>query len=149
LDLIKNLGGNTVSEFLVNLETWQGVQTAKATGNYAASKLDLVNDKIETLRCLSETVITVADLENKINSLFKDKDDVKIPSVVCSTTHKAKGLEWNNVNLLSETFQSKRKGLTPDQVKEESNIYYVAITRARERLNLVSPAQGQPKQNKI
>ena len=138
IDLIQNLGGKTVSEFLINLEAWQGVQTAKATGKYAASKLDLVNDKVETLRCLSETVITIADLESKINSLFKDKDDVKIPSVVCSTVHRFKGLEVENSFLLMDTFQSKRRGLTPDEIKEESNIFYVGVTRCRKALNLVS-----------
>ena len=148
MDLIKNLGGNTVSEFLINLETWQGIQAAKSSGKFGSKKMELVNDQAETLKCLSENIIHMEDLEKKINSLFQDAENVRVPSVVCSTVHKAKGLEWQNVHLLSETFVSKRRGLTPEDIKEESNIFYVAITRSKSILNLVSSSQNNGVTNK-
>jgi superfamily I DNA/RNA helicase len=45
--------------------------------------------------------------------------------VVCSSVHKAKGLEWNKVCLLEDTFRTKTAE------GEEANIYYVAVTRAK------------------
>ena len=87
---------------------------------------------------LSESTLEVSDIINKINSLFQDSNYVKIPSVICSTTHKFKGREADNVNLLSETFRNGRRKMTPEEAQEEQNIYYVGLSRSRKRLSLVS-----------
>ena len=55
-------------------------------------------------------------------------------SVMCSTVHKAKGLEADRVWILEDTLKSG--GL------EEENIRYVAYTRARKELCLVSLLKG-------
>lgn len=47
--------------------------------------------------------------------------------MVCSSVHKAKGLEWNKVVLVADTFKKGTEG-------EEANIYYVAVTRAKQTL---------------
>jgi len=61
--------------------------------------------------------------------------------VVLSTTHKAKGLEWDRVFLLSSTYR------ITTGAGEEANIYYVAVTRAKSELYLVgatkAPEQAQ------
>lgn len=138
ITLIENIGGNTINEFLDNLIIWQGVQAAKASGTYAASKIDLVNDKVSTLQALSEACLSIDDMIKKINSLFMDSEFVKVPSVVLSTVHKAKGLEWPHTYLLSDTFKSGRRQMTAQEQREEENIYYVALTRAKNTLNFVS-----------
>jgi superfamily I DNA/RNA helicase len=138
IGLIEDLGGKDINAFISNLEKWQAVQVAGATGNFAAAKIDLVNDKVETLRALSDSCLTVPDMIKKINSIFFDAENVRVPSVVLSTVHKAKGLEWDNVYMLSSTFKSRRKNLTAEEQQEEQNIYYVGITRCRKTLNLIN-----------
>ena len=89
-----------------------------------------MQDVAGVVSALSEDVTTVSELRNKLSTLF-----VKEPgnSIVCSSTHKAKGLESRNVFLLSGTFQGKRSGET-----EERNLLYVAVTRSMNRLVWVS-----------
>ena len=61
-------------------------------------------------------------------------DEAGAASVMCSTVHKAKGLEADRVWILEDTLKSG--GL------EEENIRYVAYTRARKELCLVSLLKG-------
>lgn len=61
--------------------------------------------------------------------------------LILTTAHKSKGLEWDSVTILKGFID-----LTKDDVEqEEINLLYVAITRAKKRLNsrttLVSPVQ--------
>jgi superfamily I DNA/RNA helicase len=137
--LVENLESDTVTGFLDKLQQWQDAQIAKATGPNANAQIDLATDKADTLRAIAENAINFSDIAATIDRIFLDKDFVRVPSVVCSTVHKAKGLEWNNVYLLSDSFKSRRSA-TPEEITEESNIRYVAITRSK--LNLYQVAGG-------
>lgn len=137
LNIVNQLQANTIGGFVDNIQRWQDAQAAKATGIFANQKLDLIADQAETLKVIAESCIEFADIEKKINSLFQDSAFVRVPSVVFSTVHRGKGLEWPKVFILSGTFKSRRK-TTPEEAKEERNIYYVALTRAKECLCLVS-----------
>jgi len=62
--------------------------------------------------------------------------------VVLSSIHQAKGLEWGRVILmgLSEgRFPSYRSAATDAVLEEERRLFYVAVTRARNEVNLVYP----------
>jgi len=52
--------------------------------------------------------------------------------MIISTAHKAKGLEWNTVKLGSDFKAPGMKGYR----KEESNLLYVAVTRAKQALDI-------------
>ena len=67
-----------------------------------------------------------------------DEDD----RVILTTVHQAKGLEWNRIIVmgLSEgQFPSYRSTVTEEGAEEERRLFYVAITRARNELNLTYP----------
>ena len=74
-----------------------------------------------------------AELKSYINRLFTDE---KVENaVMLSTAHKSKGLEANRVlillpNKLSLTWQNQLDW----QLKQELNLKYVALTRARKEL---------------
>ncbi len=75
-------------------------------------------------------------------SLRSDTDDVKGrrgPSLM--TIHAAKGLEFDAVYLVAmneDIFPHARAALEPGGLEEERRLMYVAMTRARQRLTLVS-----------
>ncbi|MBT8081591.1 MAG: ATP-dependent helicase [Gammaproteobacteria bacterium] len=62
--------------------------------------------------------------------------------LVLSTVHSAKGQEWEAVFLLNVTdgsFPSEFATGKPENIEEERRLFYVAMTRARQSLMLVSP----------
>lgn len=109
-------------------ETKRAVETLKP--NAAEDRIAYLNDSIGVIEALMEDVKTVSELTSKLATLFTDDNG---EAVVCSTTHKAKGLESRNVYLLEGTFRGRRAG-----EPEERNILYVAVTRSKNRLVWVS-----------
>jgi superfamily I DNA/RNA helicase len=89
----------------------------------------LIDDQVEMLCAIAEGLNGVREIEDRINALFTDTDGREKPAVTLSTVHKAKGLEWNRVFVLNETF--KWRG------GQEDNVYYVAVTRAKKHLTFV------------
>jgi hypothetical protein len=131
--MVRKLRAKSVPDFFKKLTTWGEKQTARIMaggGKHAQSKIELVNDQVVTLQTVAEDCASVADIEAKITSLFEDSDSARRPAVVCSSVHKAKGLGWEKVVLLAETFKNKSGG----ENQEEANIFYVAVTRAKKTL---------------
>ena len=61
--------------------------------------------------------------------------------IVISTAHKAKGREWSSVRL-SDDFMAginKKRGEKPVMESSEARLLYVAITRAKQRLDVPQP----------
>ena len=64
-------------------------------------------------------------------------------TVTLSTIHSAKGLEWHTVfvvHLLEHFFPSEKALSKIDNLEEERRLFYVACSRAKERLFLTFPA---------
>jgi DNA helicase II / ATP-dependent DNA helicase PcrA len=62
--------------------------------------------------------------------------------VVLSTIHSAKGQEWRNVRILSVVDGCLPSSLatgTPEEIEEERRLLYVAMTRAKDELDLIVP----------
>jgi len=69
--------------------------------------------------------------------------------ILLSTIHKAKGLEWKVVFILSlsETlFPSERYNEDNFDIEEERRIFYVALTRAKNDLYLITPKVSKTSQ---
>lgn len=101
----------------------------------AARKLDTqpAEDRASCIIALCEGAADVAEVRARITALFSDTDDSR--RIVCTSTHKAKGLERERCWILTETYSSANI--------EERNLWYVAITRAKSELCLVSSQVGQ------
>ena len=62
--------------------------------------------------------------------------------LVLSTVHSAKGQEWEAVFLLNVAdgnFPNEFAAGKPEQIEEERRLLYVAMTRAKTRLDLIAP----------
>lgn len=141
VNLIESLNATDLTDLTSKLESWQTVATGKATGKNAARKIEFIQDQAETIRALSEVCSTVSQLTFKLNDLFQDsQSDYARPCVLLSSVHKAKGLEWDRVFILNETFYCSHPLMTAEEKEQEKHIHYVALTRTKETLIEVSPA---------
>lgn len=129
--LVRKLRAKSIPDFLTKLSNWtcKQINRAKAQGGAnVAKKIEQAEDQALTLSTVAEVSSSVDDLVNRITGLFQDSENNPRPAVVCSSVHKAKGLEWSKVCLLAETFRG------PDAGEQEANIYYVAVTRSKNTL---------------
>ena len=85
-----------------------------------------------TLSGFLEEIALVADIDNY---------DTEADAVVLMTIHSAKGLEFPVVflpGMEDGIFPSLQSAMSPDELEEERRLAYVAITRAKERLYIIS-----------
>lgn len=124
--IIHRLKPMTVDEVPILVSEWAAQSITRAAGS--ESRIQQIMDQADILTLLSEdvTLKSVPDMLRKIDDLFTD-DEHRDNRIVCSTVHKAKGLEADRVFLLTHTFKQALTG-------EESNLNYVAITRAKKEL---------------
>lgn len=87
---------------------------------------------------LDSDAFSVRDLLAKIELMFTDDSDHGSKRVTLSTIHKAKGLEYPTVFLLDRNLLPSRYARLPWQQKQEKNLLYVAVTRAKETLYYIS-----------
>ena len=78
------------------------------------------------------------DVDQLLSSLRSTVQEHENPDIVLSTVHKAKGLEWNCVQLSSDMMNNLPEKLwaTPDLKASELRLLYVAVTRAKKELIL-------------
>lgn len=130
--LIRKTKASGIPELFKKLGNWQKKEIDRAQGLSKKSAIDArvayVQDQVQTIIELADGIVGVSDLGKRIEMLFSDTSSAN--NIVCSTVHKAKGLESDTVYILDDTF--KRDGV------EEDNLRYVAATRAKKTLVYVS-----------
>lgn len=103
--------------------------------NYPEFAFKNTKDNLDTLVIIYNVYKpqTLEHFIGKIKTMFKPiRDSVKL-----STIHGAKGLEADNVYLLNhDKLPLKVNGQPPNQEIQESNLLYIAYTRAKSTLNL-------------
>lgn len=109
------------------LEPFNRAIAAKASEEEETSDLA---DQRDCLKTLFERCSSAAQVLEQLKRLNKTDAAAAAKAVCLSSVHRAKGLERDRVWMLADTF---RKGRSD----EESNLYYVAITRAKKTLILV------------
>lgn len=125
LAIIKKSKSKKIDKFLTYLDKWEKSETKRLLDKNKSP--DVIKDKAECLRTLSEDCTTTAEVINKINQLFTNKTSNSI--INCGTTHGMKGLESNVVYVLINTYN--------ESSQEEKNCKYVAITRSKSELYYV------------
>jgi superfamily I DNA/RNA helicase len=126
------------------LDVWLKKELAKlsnATRGPDATKRERLHDQYDVVDAFIEGSADYATMLVDIRATFSDapKDD----AIMCSTVHKAKGLEATSVFLVVDTFKRSSD--------EEDNICYVAATRAKRSLHLLGERkrfiEGPPPRN--
>lgn len=132
--IIKSVKAKSIPNFIEKVGTWakKGIARAQKLTHEGArsNKIAVIEDQRDMLIALVEGCASVDEALNRIDTLFGDSEPgVAFPAVVCSSVHRAKGLEADRVFILRSTLKNSSR--------EENNIYYVAVTRARNHLTWV------------
>jgi DNA helicase II / ATP-dependent DNA helicase PcrA len=122
----------------------QGYETyLLATFDNAKDRIDDIHEVVN----FSHSYSALRDFLNDITlrESFKGEvsDNPEGGSLILSTIHQAKGLEWDTVMVigLSEGQFPHPKAMGEDaEMEEERRLFYVAVTRARKYLYLIHPA---------
>ena len=89
-----------------------------------------LNDTFETIVALYERATDVPSLVRLISKIFADD----VEGIMLMTIHKAKGLEETNVFIIAPELIPHKLAVTEEAQLSESNLAYVAITRAKRNL---------------
>lgn len=110
----------------------------RATLFFEKNEDDLVDERFDTelaLAVLATRCANTSELVQQIRLLFlqpKSKD-----SLLLSTAHGSKGLEWDTVFVEMHQLGRARKNASTNEKVQEENLLYVAFTRAKENLFMV------------
>lgn len=107
-------------------------------------------DRLDDITQLMNFVALYADLDKLLADVMLSENfagdhagDRK--AVVLSTIHQAKGLEWPRVfivGLRDGRFPHYKSMENPKELEEERRLFYVAVTRAKDELNMLYPIRS-------
>ena len=105
-------------------------------------QLSVYAQNFPTIRKFLENLsLNLSNLESRTVHAGNETEEEK--PLILSTVHRAKGLEWRVVfipMLCEDSFPSSRSVGDLDAFEEERRVFYVAITRAKDQLYLISPS---------
>ncbi|MFW9946730.1 MAG: ATP-dependent helicase, partial [Candidatus Odinarchaeota archaeon] len=105
-------------------------------------QLSIYAKNFPTVRKFLENLsLNYSNLESK--TVIAGDQQIDEKPLILSTIHRAKGLEWRVVfipMLCEKSFPSSRVIGDPEAIEEERRVFYVAITRAKDELYLISPS---------
>ncbi len=131
LDLIKVV----MDHIKASYENWQDRLDDLKQMSIYAQNFSSIRKFLELLS------LSQSEIESRTSTAGSNFNQEK--PLVLSTVHRAKGLEWRVVfiPMLSEdNFPSSRAVGDTEAFEEERRVFYVAITRAKDQLYLISPA---------
>ncbi|KAI5817859.1 P-loop containing nucleoside triphosphate hydrolase protein [Pyronema omphalodes] len=126
------LGQPTHSTLLRDFSSWDELADyVHAEDQQGPEKPEL--ELIYGLETLFSSPSFLTDLKNAEKNVI---DDEEAADVILTNTHQAKGCEWDNVMLSDDfiNFNDRARIITTQYYREEANILYVALTRAKKKL---------------
>lgn len=100
-----------------------------------SSTVRLYTEKIEVIELLAKGIAEPMLVINKINGIFSDENT---EGICLSTIHKSKGLEADRVFIIHPELMPSKYARKSWEMKQESNLMYVAYTRAKSTLGFVT-----------
>lgn len=139
--LIKDVcdGNIDIGSFDLRLSEYYQEKIATLTSLGRMEALSELEDKVESIKVFEERVSDVDGLVEEIKRVIKDDGE----GIAFMTMHKSKGLERKNVFLLRRDLLPHRKARTEEQLEQERNLEYVAITRSQHGLYSVIKERGE------
>jgi hypothetical protein len=114
------------------------IMTKNGVSKQEASKDNMVvlfKEKIEIIDALTEDLTNPDDVIKKIEKIFSNE---KKQGICLSNIHKSKGLESERVFILHPELMPSKQATLSWQLEQESNLMYVAYTRAKKTLGFIT-----------
>ena len=123
------------SAYINGLKYMTAPEALETIETLIAGARSIDKEKIYILRCLAAEDMSAEDYIKSLAELEAELDNKSPDSgadIVLSTIHSAKGLEYDNV-IIADSIDGVLPGAETD-IEEERRLFYVGITRAREKL---------------
>lgn len=139
LKLANRYAARSLDELREKLELYMDREVAKLVSKGKETQAEALEDRIQTLFVIMDECQSLDQLRQKIADMFLDADSERRPTLTLSTVHKAKGREWEHVYILNrDALMPSRWARQAWQLEQENNLIYVAYTRAKHELTLLS-----------
>lgn len=136
ISLINKLNPTSIEHLISRLVEWKEREIYRLRTKDEDADISKIEDKYDVIHCFLDCsgARTVPELIQAIEHLFGDRKT----GVILSTIHRAKGLEADNVFILDSWLMPSKYAKRDWQKQQETNIAYVAITRAKVTLSYIS-----------
>ena len=124
----------TIDEVIAALIALRDEEIAKAMDANFMTKAAMIEDKYNALILICRAAEYPSVIIKQIDFLFTPRQN----AIICTTIHRAKGLEWDTVYFLDVDLIPSRYAVSTWQLEQEKNLQYVGITRAKTTLNYIS-----------
>ena len=137
INLIQKWGDIAIPEFMDKMGLWERDQEYKWQLKGRHDKVEMINDRCGTIRSIAGHMAdgdTTRKLVARVQMLFGDDKSREGVLRLC-TIHRSKGREWRRVFLIGRAvYQPSKYAETPEELQQETNLMYVAVTRVKEEL---------------
>lgn len=134
--LIKSLKPSCIPELRQRLRDWEQKEKQKLLDDDPQANLSRIEDRADSVRTFIDCsgAATVDAVCQAVDDMFSDKIE---GAIMLSTIHKAKGLEADRVLFLDRNLIPSKYATQEWQKQQETNLLYVAVTRAKQYLGYV------------
>jgi len=133
--LIKSMKAKNVDKLTEKLNVYADREISKLLSKGQETKAEAVRDRVDciatVIESLDENHRTIPAVCDSIQNLFVDTGTGML--TLC-TVHKSKGLEWDRVFIYLAKLMPSKWARQAWQQEQESNLRYVAYTRAKKSL---------------
>lgn len=144
--LIDKLHAKDLEQLQTKLEMYEMRETQKFIRKGDEQSADAVRDRVSCISLFLSQAESITLLKSAIASLF---DDTAKGLLTLSTVHKSKGLEWQDVFILDfDKYMPSPYAKQAWQRKQEENLIYVAITRAKLNLYYIESGKWRSQKQK-
>jgi superfamily I DNA/RNA helicase len=136
LGILRHKDCKTICELRSDImdEQAKKINKLQQSSNPSASSIEFVNDLYDTLLSIINECTLVNQVEKMILVLFRLKKD----SLVYSSMHRSKGREADRVVILdSSRMTLDLSKMNDEEIQQEKNLVYVAMTRPKQQLDFV------------
>lgn len=138
--------GETMNEMdyvTIQLESWRERETHKAVLREDEEQVAAINDLYDCMDVVikNSQVNSIYSLIGEVSSLFSTSGHVRHESVTLSSMHRSKGSEAERVIILDFEMMPMQSAKTDEEIQQEHNLMYVAVTRAQRELFFITSDQ--------
>jgi hypothetical protein len=134
--MIPHFSTTQVKPIIINIKQWSKqynfiIDTIQKNNNLSIAIISRKNWRLYEV----DTYLNLYGIKSKLLDSDEDKVKENNEGVTICTIHKSKGLEWDMVFIIG--LSDKHFPCSDSKIEEERRLFYVAITRAKQKLYMI------------